>query len=159
MGGRGIESIAHAIQLLGRIPLQRWLTVLLVAATRSAGGYDTELAVTALVRGRFLEVVAESTDALDEDASFLVGLFSVMDTLVKLPMEEVVETAGLPRIVEEALLQREGLFGSALRLLEAYEGGDWAGVSERRAELPIGELDLAATYSDSVQWARTQLEL
>lgn len=160
MGGRGIESIAHAIQLLGRIPLQRWLTVLLVAATRGSGGYDTELAMTALVRGRYLELMAEASGgALDEGPSFLVGMFSVMDALVKLPMREVIEAAGLPRIVEDALLLREGLFGAALGLLEAYEEGDWPGVSERRKELPLDEIDLAATYAESVHWAKAQLDL
>ncbi len=160
MGGRGIESIAHAIQLLGRIPLQRWLTVLLVATTRGSGGYDAELAIGALTRGRFLEILAEASDgALDESSSFLVGMFSVMDSLVKLPMQEVVETAGLPRVVEEALLLREGLFGAALGLLEAYEDGDWPTVSQLSANLPVEDLDLVGTYADAVVWAKSQLDL
>ncbi len=160
MGGRGIESIAHAIQLLGRIPLQRWLTVLLVAATRGSGGYDTELAMTALVRGRYLEILGAGSDgALDDGPAFLVGMFSVMDALVKLPMDEVVEAAGLPKIVEEALLLREGLLGTALGLLEAYEEGDWPNVSRYRKDLPLGEVDLASTYAESVQWAKSQLDL
>jgi len=160
MGGRGIESIAHAIQLLGRIPLQRWLTVLLVATTRGSGGYDSELAMSALTRGRFLEILAQaSAGNLDEGSSFLVGMFSVMDSLVKLPMREVVESAGLPRVVEEALLLREGLFGAALGLLEAYEDGDWPTVSQLTSELPVEALDLSATYGEAVTWARSQLDL
>ncbi|MCG8468613.1 MAG: HDOD domain-containing protein [Gemmatimonadetes bacterium] len=159
MGGRGIESIAHAIQLLGRIPLQRWLTVLLVATTRGPGGYDTELAMTALVRGRFLEILAQaSRGELDDGLSFLVGMFSVMDSLVKLPMEEVVETAGLPRGVEEALLSRKGPFGTALGLAEAYEEGEWAIVSALTHELPIDDLDFSTTYSDAVSWSKGQLD-
>lgn len=158
MGGVGIQSIGHALNILGRIPLQRWLTVLLVVAMRGQGGYDQELAVTALVRGRFLELLAEASDGeIDDGPAFLVGLFSVMDALVKLPMEEVVETAGLPPIVCEALLERVGLFGHALDLVEAYEEGDWPKVSQVTKRLPMDGLDLSAIYAQAVSWAKSQL--
>jgi EAL and modified HD-GYP domain-containing signal transduction protein len=158
MGGRGIDSIGHAIQILGRIPMQRWLTVLMVATMRGQGGFDNELATTALTRGRFLEqLAAASGGEIDEEHSFLVGLFSVMDTLVKLPLEEVIESAGLPTIVEEALITREGLFGTCLALLENYEEGDWPGVSRISKDLPTRDFDLSTAYSESVSWARTQL--
>jgi EAL and modified HD-GYP domain-containing signal transduction protein len=52
-----IQSLKHAVQMLGYSPLYRWLTVLL--ATASTSGYSPVLLETAIVRGRFAELLGQ----------------------------------------------------------------------------------------------------
>lgn len=49
--GRGIESILHAIRLLGRGTLQRWLSLILVSSFANSGT-DVEIVHTAVLRAR-----------------------------------------------------------------------------------------------------------
>ncbi|HVX39847.1 MAG TPA: EAL domain-containing protein, partial [Gemmatimonadaceae bacterium] len=58
VGGRGVSSIAHAIRLVGREMLHRWLSVILVASLGRKGDVTRELAVAAITRARMCELVA-----------------------------------------------------------------------------------------------------
>ena len=58
VGGREIWSIGHALRLLGREQVGRWLTVLLVSDGAS-DGVRAELTQLALLRARMCELLAE----------------------------------------------------------------------------------------------------
>ena len=51
-GGRGVQSIPHAMQLLGREPLYRRLCLLLMTNGSGGGEMRTEMVKAALVRAR-----------------------------------------------------------------------------------------------------------
>ncbi len=55
--GAEIQSLRHAVTMLGYSPLYRWLTVLLTTA--STAGYSPVLMHTAVVRGRFAELLGK----------------------------------------------------------------------------------------------------
>lgn len=158
MGGRGIDSIGHAIQLLGRQTLYRWLSVLMVSALPMERDSDWERATTALLRARFLESLGSpSSGELHEGHLFLTGLFSVIDALLGIPIAEAVTAAALPDSVRLAVLERDGPCGDALKLIEAYEAGDWPAVSEIQSRLPLGSSDLSSAYREAVSWSRKQM--
>jgi c-di-GMP phosphodiesterase len=54
-GGRGVESIPHAIRLVGREALSRWMLIMLVASVGARSAVAHEAVAHALVRGRFCE--------------------------------------------------------------------------------------------------------
>lgn len=118
--GREVQSIRQALMLLGYAPLQRWLTLLL--ATASTTGYSPVLLETAVVRGRLAELLAQ--DALGKSEAeqvFVAGMFSLLDRLLGMSMEEVLGSIQLPDEVIEALLTRSGRYGPYLALAEACE--------------------------------------
>ena len=158
MGGRGIDSIGHAIRLLGRQTLYRWLSVLMVSALPMERDSDVERARTALLRGRFLESLGSaSSGELHEGHLFLTGLFSLIDALVGIPIAEAASSAALPDSVRLAVLERDGVYGDALTMIEAYEEGDWPAVSEIQRRLPLGSSDLTSAYSEAAIWCRKQM--
>ena len=127
-GARSVDSIAHAIRLVGREALSRWMLIMLIATVGSQSPVAHEAVVEALVRGRFCETVTAHGLAGDPTARFLVGLLSRMDALLGLPMEAVLERLPVSVDVRDALLAGTGPHAPVLRLAEAYERGEWAEV-------------------------------
>jgi EAL and modified HD-GYP domain-containing signal transduction protein len=122
--GREVQSIRQAISLMGYAPLYRWLTLLLASASES--GYSPVLMETAVVRGRLTELLGlaalqKGADKGEGENLFVAGMFSLLDRLLGLPMQQVLETIPLPPEVVRALLRREGIYGPWLALAEACE--------------------------------------
>lgn len=118
--GREIQSLRQALSLLGYAPLYRWLSMLL--ATASTSGYSPVLMETAIIRGRFAELLGQNTlPKSDADNLFITGMFSLLDRLLGISIPEVLATIPLPKSIEEALLNRSGMYGPYLALAEACE--------------------------------------
>jgi len=126
--GTRIESLAQALQQLGRRQLQRWLQILLYT---TAGGAElaSPLLQLATTRGKLLELMSLARapqDAARADRAFTVGIMSLADALFSIPMRDILDNVEVPDEVRAALIEREGEFGTMLRvaeLLEAAEGG------------------------------------
>ncbi|MDH4166709.1 MAG: EAL domain-containing protein [Gammaproteobacteria bacterium] len=131
IGGRHeIRSLAHALVILGRRQLQRWLQVLLFAHG-SAGDFPSPLLQMAAARGKFLELLSDH-DRRPQDAcdlAFMTGILSLLDTLLKMPMAEALGGISLPQDARDALLERKGRLGKMLLLAEALERSEDAQVS------------------------------
>jgi EAL and modified HD-GYP domain-containing signal transduction protein len=152
-GGRNVDSIAQALRLIGREALSRWMLIMLVASVGSRSPVAHEAVVEALVRGRFCETVEMPGAAADAGARFLVGLLSRMDTLLGLPMAEVLDRLPVNDDIKAALLESTGPYATLLTLADAYESGDWALVDALAADLSLPTL-----YADAVSWASERLD-
>jgi EAL and modified HD-GYP domain-containing signal transduction protein len=155
-GGVGVDSIIQAIRLLGRLALYRWLAVLLVSSFATHGGVDAELVHAAILRARFCELMGQNRRG-QGGTLFMVGLFSRIDLLLGMSMDEVLSEIELAPDVAMALLRREGPYANWLRLAEAYETGDWDEMSRLSAALGMSPLDIPGLYLDSLEWARERV--
>jgi len=159
VGGRGIESIGHALRMLGRSAVHRWLSLLLVLMAGSAGGVQRELARRALIRAWMCEGVAKRSGAnVSADGCFLLGLFSVLDALVGMPVEQLVAEVGLARPLAVALAHRTGPLAAFLALVEAYEAADWAAVDLACAEVGVRRDVLGGLYLEALEWVHERIE-
>jgi len=115
-----IHNFAQAIDRLGRRQLLRWLQLLLFARPRSDGGANPLLPLAAL-RAAQVESLCKQRGCPREaqDLSFQVGVFSLLDVLLGMPMQEIVEALRLPPDSAGALLARSGMVGGLLSLAEA----------------------------------------
>ncbi|HEU4631659.1 MAG TPA: HDOD domain-containing protein [Gemmatimonadaceae bacterium] len=157
VGGRGIWSIGHAVRLLGREALYRWLTQLLLSSAAD-GGVKQEVAYTSLLRGRLCELLAAPTGMRPASGPlFLVGVFSLLDLMLGVPMPELVARLDVDEEVAAALVSREGFFGAVLGLVEAYEAGYWGEIEVRCDLLGVPRAELAGHYLDAVHWAHVRL--
>lgn len=151
-GGCGVDSIPHAIRLIGREALSRWMLIMLVATVGSRSPITHEAVAAALVRGRFCETVTAHGASGDPAARFLLGLLSRMDALLGLPMTQVLERLPVSGDVRAALLDKSGPHAAMLMLVEAYEQGDWQQVDALSTDDA-----LPALYAEAVSWANDRL--
>jgi EAL and modified HD-GYP domain-containing signal transduction protein len=139
-----VGSVHEAMTLLGARPVRRWATVLALAGMPDQ---PHALLVTALVRARMCELLSD--DPARADRAFTVGMFSVINRLLGLPMREALETLPLSDDVVAALLRGEGADGRSLRIVLAWEMGDFAAADA----MPGGRERVARAYRDAVAWA------
>ena len=157
-GGRGIESIRHAVQLTGRTELSKWLALLLVSSMAARGGANRELVHLAIQRGRMCELLAGPTGRdRDSGSLFLVGLFSLLDAISGMPMPELLDAVSLAPALRDALLSRAGPYAVALVLAEAYERGAWGTVATQARLSGIDTAQVGSFYVQSLAWTRERL--
>ena len=156
-GGCGIDSILHAVRLVGRSSLHRWLALLFVSSTPSQSDVDRELILLTLERGRFCELIGlESGFRAAAPSLFLAGLLSSFDTVLGVPMQSLLEEVGVSDDVKAALLGQDGPYTPYLRLATAYTEGDWDSVIEVGRELDIVR-QLPVLYGSAGLWARGEI--
>jgi EAL and modified HD-GYP domain-containing signal transduction protein len=151
--GAEIQSLKHAVTMLGYSPLYRWLSVLLASA--SSDGYSPILMQTAVVRGRFAELLGKGFVPKSEvDNLFVAGMFSLLDRLLGISMEEVLEKIQLPEAVCQALLAREGMYGPFLALAEACEYGGSTKAGELADSMFISAVQINEAHMAALAWAQ-----
>lgn len=117
---REITSFRQAVLLLGLKKLFRWAALLLTAS--EFGDIPSSVGQTAVVRGRLMELLALQLLGEEEaDLAFVVGVFSLLDVMLRTPMPAALELVQVPDAVSAALLCREGVLGELLTLAQACE--------------------------------------
>jgi c-di-GMP phosphodiesterase len=155
-GAREIWSIGHALRLLGREQVARWLSVLLVSDGNS-DGVRAELMHLSLMRARMCELVADEVGLRQaRGPAFLVGMISVLDQILEIPMASICDAMDLAPDLRSALIGRRDFFGDVLRLVEAYIAGEWATVTSVAASVGIDAAKLQPPYLESLSWASSQ---
>jgi EAL and modified HD-GYP domain-containing signal transduction protein len=148
-----VASMDQAIMVLGRANLYRWLTVSMFRAGKDAE-QDNTLLELALSRARFLELTSQAKlDKAQNEELFLVGLLSVMDALLGMPMTKVLEKMHLPPIVQEVLLHSEGPYGPYLSLALALEKGRDEQVGKLTETLALDPALLPTHNLAALAWA------
>lgn len=151
--GCEIQSLKHAVTMLGYSPLYRWLALLLATATTT--GYSPVLMHTAVIRGRFAELLGSTFLPRNEAENlFVAGMFSLLDKLLGVPMEDVLEKIQLSESVTQALLSREGIYGPFLAMAEACELNS-AGVDAMATSLCISARQVNEAQMSALAWAQS----
>jgi EAL and modified HD-GYP domain-containing signal transduction protein len=152
-----IASIEQALLILGREKLYRWLTLLLFSAGQG-GAVDATLLEQALVRARFMELLApDSASSVQRDELFIVGVFSLLDVLLKLPLSVALEPLALPETINDALLRDRGPLASRLRLVVAAEAHDDAAMADAALALALKVDTVNARHMEALNWAQETL--
>ena len=152
-----IQSFRHAVTILGFDKLHKWLSLLLVTASKDPTA--PALMQTAIVRGRFMEIVgAGFFDKSELDNLFITGAFSLLDVLLGTPMEAILEEMHLPEGVTDALLQNESVYKPFLELAVAAESDRDTSLAQISASLQLEVSRLnqaqlqALSFADSLQF-------
>ena len=98
-----VESVSRAITLLGQRQLSQWLRVVIMSDL-APSRKGQEVAFLSVHRARFLELIAENCPHQHSPESmFLLGLFSLLDAMLGLSMDEVLKEVPLEDEVIQAL--------------------------------------------------------
>ena len=149
-----IHSVRHALSILGEIEVRRW--VRLIAAVGAGQGRASDLVLSSLVRGRFGELLAPHVQHGESDL-FLLGLLSLIDSMLEMPMSEVLDKVPLDHETKAVLLGKPSLLRPVFQLMLAYESGEWEPARQLADTLHLDDLQVASFYWQAQQWAREVL--
>ena len=148
-----INSIRHALVLLGIDRVRKWCSVWSLAGVNDGG--TSETVVLALLRARSCEVLGEMLAGRETgEEFFLLGLTSLLDAMLGCPMRTALADLPLPERIAQALLGEANLARTVLDAVIAYERGGWDEAIQKAdgVGLPPGALPTA--YSDALKWAK-----
>jgi len=146
-----IHSVRHALSLLGERDVRRW--VRLVAAVGAGQDKTSDLVLAALVRGRFGDLLAPKVEHGESDL-FLLGLLSLIDAMLEMPMEAVLEKVPLDQATKAVLLGQPSVLRPVFQLILAHESGEWEAASALSSGMGLNPEEVAGCYWQAQQWAR-----
>ncbi|HEY7353416.1 MAG TPA: HDOD domain-containing protein [Terriglobales bacterium] len=146
-----VHSIRHALTLLGEREVRRW--VRLVATLTVCENRPSELLASAMVRARFCELLASRVPHGESDL-FLMGLFSMIDAILEIPMPRVLESVPVDHETKAVLLGESSKLRPLYDLMLARESGNWEVATDCSRQLRLSESDVAGAFWQAMQWAR-----
>lgn len=149
-----IQSVRHAVTVIGTKQLFRWLTLLMVTAGQNS--VSAALMKTSIIRGRLTELLGDSYFGKSEqDNLFTIGIFSLLDAMLGMPMKDIIGKIDLPEAISDALLQRQGVYGPFLLLAEACEDNNHEKMIELADSLYMDPSDVNRCHMQALSWAES----
>ena len=154
-----VLSIRHAFNVLGERELVRWIRM---ASTMAMGqGKCSDLVLSSLVRARFCELIGPKLK-LGRTDLYLMGLLSLMDAIVEVPIGVIIEELPLDSITKEQLLcgktSKQTVLSPVYDLMLAREAGDWEKVTKLCKELSLSLVFVNSSYNEAMRWTRQLAE-
>jgi c-di-GMP-related signal transduction protein len=148
-----IRGIGHALTLLGENEFRRWVSI--VALVALAEERSPELIRTALTRAYFCEELSSSIGMSTEKSDlFLMGLLSVTDAILDLPMDSVLARLPVSSEVRAALLNgSSSRFRDVYETLLSYERADWNRLSSLAVRIGSPEERIPECYLSAANHA------
>jgi c-di-GMP-related signal transduction protein len=148
-----VDSIPKALNLLGDDGIRRWVSLVSVAAM----GEDkpNELIMVPLLRARFCELLAPVTGLIHKAGNlFFMGLLSVMDAIMDMPLSTVLADIPVQDEIKGALLGQAGQLRDVLEIAINYETGTWEQLVEVTKRARVDEELVPDLFDQSLDWAK-----
>lgn len=121
--GNTINSIKHALVMMGNEEVRRWLMLILIRGMVNVR--SDELIRTALIRAFMCEKVARHSGQHHQAAkAFNTGLFSILTTNAELK-STILSDLQLPQDIFDALAGTDNILKRFLDIVLCYEYGQW----------------------------------
>lgn len=147
-----VSSIERALMQLGRDKLYRWLMLLMYGADKGSARSAAVLE-NALVRARLMELLGEGRPATERDELYLVGLLSLIDVILQVPMADAMASLATAPEIEAAVIRGEGPFADFLQLAIACESGDAQALQNAAERCSISPAVASRRHLDAFAWA------
>ena len=132
-----VNSLSHAVMLLGYQRLKRWLALLLATASKEPN--LRPLLFASVRRGMLMEeLVRKSGDADERGEMFICGVFSLLDRMFRQPFSDLLASIQVPERVHLALVKGSGPFAPYIHLVNALEAGSPFDLREASDSLMMG---------------------
>ncbi len=146
-----ITSVRNAAAMLGQKELKKWINT---AVTRSlCADKPNEITRLSLLRAKFAENLAPifGKGAFSGEL-FLMGLFSVIDIILNMPMSEALTMVKVGKNIHDALVDRKGEFAPVLDFVVNYENASFQEVSRQMLLQSIDDDVVYDAYIQSLIW-------
>jgi len=149
-GGEKVESFQRALNILGYRKLLKWLSILFTSVEKKQG--QDVISKTALTRAKFMESMAVLADPRDADGYFMVGLFSMLDSLLGVDLNVAINSINIPDEVRNAVLGKDSKYTPLLHIAKNLEQGDWIEILSTLYKLRLATEVMNSKYMESIQW-------
>ncbi|MDR1812105.1 MAG: HDOD domain-containing protein [Candidatus Fibromonas sp.] len=150
-----IQSIRHALSLLGLSNLRQWLLILAYAGPNSSAE-RSPLLMNATMRANFFGELAKKLNWPLErvEKVYLMGLISHLDALYQTSLTDVLEQISLDNEITTALLEKKGTMGLLVSLINFIEHGDVKDMDQILENLTLSSQDISdclnSAYKNSI---------
>jgi len=150
-----INSIRQAIVYLGLNELKKWIYILSIRGTMTKKSeWTKEIFNNSLIRAKMCELIAlEKNKRREASSYFLTGMFSLMDTLLSIKMDEILNQMPLQEDISEALRGNSNQMKNALNLSISIERGEWEGFNFWCEKLLIEDTIALRCYIEALKWS------
>jgi len=146
-----VKTAKKAISLLGYKKTKEWLNILLIS--KLVEDKPQELAVISTVRARFSKLLSKPLE-LDEDDAYYLGLYSLIDTILSVKIEQIInELNFLEKEVKDALLGKKNPYRELLNFIINFENGDFDKAEEFIKKHKLDKENINTLYIDAIQFA------
>lgn len=150
-----IRDVRHALTILGRQQIKRWLQLALFGNENSPDDKNP-LVEMATARAGFMEQLAKEHPILSKtpyapDQAFMVGILSLLDSIYQVSIEQIVSDLNLSDEVGTALVSRKGIYGRMLEFTEMMERLELGSASIGLQELGISLEGIIASQIKSLR--------
>lgn len=149
-GGEKVQTFQRALTILGYRKLLKWLSILFASVDKKQG--QDAISKTALTRAKFMESMAVSADPKDADAYFMVGLFSMLDSLLGVDLTIAINSINIPDEIKNAVLGKDSKYAPLLHIAKNLEQGDWIEILSTLYKLNLATDVMNDRYMESIQW-------
>ncbi|WP_163142048.1 HDOD domain-containing protein [Bacillus sp. 22-7] len=155
-----INSIRQAIVLLGLIELEKWIYVLAVRENIVHHSQMAEETIRlSMRRAKMCEEIGRLQIGKSVSSSyFMTGMFSLMDSLLNIPMKQILDELPLQDDICEALRGENNHLKVILDLAVAVEKAQWSRISEMCEKLNVDEKTIFKIYSEALAWSSQLLK-
>jgi c-di-GMP-related signal transduction protein len=133
-----VTGILHALLILGLNEVKKWISLIILNQMKSNKPH--ELIRAALVRGLFMEKVAIfQRRRKQRDEYFLVGLFSLAEAIMDMPIDAILQETHLSEEITEPLITGNGIKAELVRVIHHIERAQWeeAEAAAQRANITL----------------------
>ena len=146
-----ITSVRHACAMIGQKELKRWINTALTGEL--CADRPSELIRMVMLRAKFAEELAGLFGfATASDELFLMGLFSMLDVMLDVPMERALGMVVLSNDIRQSILGEDGKYSEVMQFITDYENANWTGLSRAMVVKEIDVKEVAEKYTDSLSW-------
>jgi EAL and modified HD-GYP domain-containing signal transduction protein len=106
----------------------------------------------AAIRGLMMESIVKKITGNRSmgDTAFIVGILSLTHVLLGITMDELVLKLNLAQDIQDALIKREGLLGSALQIIEKAEADELDETQEVLIQYGLSTLDVLTAETNAL---------
>ncbi|MEM9101076.1 MAG: HDOD domain-containing protein [Pseudomonadota bacterium] len=146
-----IDSIQHAITLLGLQQLKSWISLI---ALSKLDDKPSAIILTALNRARFCENLAKAAKLRKVDQFYTSGLFSMLDAFFDCELSFILDKLPLAPDINQGLLEFKGDIGQILSVVMLYDRAEWENINwQYLEEQQIDDTTLEKSYLEALEWS------
>ncbi|MEG0259074.1 MAG: HDOD domain-containing protein [Lysinibacillus sp.] len=154
-----VRSIKQAILILGLAQLRKWIYLLAMREVNTYHDTDVfnELMLTSLFRAKVCEKLAKLTYKKNFSEYFLIGMFSLIDSLLQRPLELILQQLPFSEEISDTISGNDTEMFPYLEFSVALGKLDWDRLEQLAPQFNLSTVNIDKIYNEALEWAEKSI--